>query len=148
LLFLKQEDLDQAFNSVHISFASIEIFIETMEERINKVRLIYGTEDWDRRVEFLADSLTNKFPFMSQEEVLASAAGILGSRLWDIEDARSQLFLHYSDKLSSILFNSLPEFNFHGKVTQTIMIAALLFMYQIRSIEKAKELAYKFNVAL
>ena len=152
LLILKREDLEQAIESVHISFASIEIFIKTMEERINKVKSIYDKDEkeggWDRRVEFLADSLTNRYPSISPEEILASAAGILGFRFWDIEDKRSQLFLHGSDKLSPIFFNSITGFNFHGKVTQTIMLAVLLFTYKIRSTEKAKELAYKFNVAL
>ena len=86
---------------------------------------------WDKRVEFLADSLTNRFPFICQEEILASAAHMLGSRFWDVEDIRSQLFLHYySNRLISVPFKLFPEFNFHGKVTQTIMLAALLFMYK------------------
>ncbi len=135
LLIKKREELEKAIESVHISFVSIEIMIKTMEERINKVKLIYEKDEmgggWDKRVEFLADSLTNRFPFICQEEILASAAHMLGSRFWDVEDVRSQLFLHYySNRLISVPFKLFPEFNFHGKVTQTIMLAALLFMYK------------------
>ena len=41
LLIKKREELEKAIESVHISFVSIEIMIKTMEERINKVKLIY-----------------------------------------------------------------------------------------------------------
>ena len=51
----KQEVIDKAFNSVPISLESFNTLNTSMQERINKVREVYGADDWDKRVAFLAD---------------------------------------------------------------------------------------------
>ena len=51
----KQEEIDKAFNSVPISLESFNMLNTSMQERINKVRAVYGADDWDKRVAFLAD---------------------------------------------------------------------------------------------
>ncbi len=55
LIHEKQADIDIAFNSVQISLDSLEALKASIESRINQVRRIYGEEQWDERVSFLAD---------------------------------------------------------------------------------------------
>ncbi len=160
LLVKKREDLDQAFESVKISLDSIETFIGTIEEKINKVRLIYGGDDWDRRIEFLADNLTNKFKHfnyflkLNKAEALILAFNILVTPYVNMNYAKKYIILNSSSELSSFiqdvpsktfgllnpdiidlnfsLFN--PEFKIHdGKVNQALMAATFLLKYKIGS---------------
>ena len=154
LLIKKREDLDQAFESVHISLDSIETFIGTIEETINKVRLIYGADDWDRRIEFLADSLTKYFNdfFLAEEqaneaEVLTLVFNILEDPFETMRRTREQLILDSSKELSSFIRGvssktkwASPDFVLkrkfkvhHGKVNQALMAATLLLKYKIGS---------------
>ncbi len=115
LVIKKREDLDQAFESVHISLVSIETFIGTIEEKINKVRLIYGAEDWDRRIEFLAGILTtskriNRFfdnleeaKKLNKAETLTLVFNILENPLNKMIHVRRQLILDSCPELSSFI---------------------------------------------
>ena len=118
LLIKKREDIDQAFDSGHISFDSKEIFIRTIEEKINKVRLIYGADDWDRRIEFLAGHLTNKYKFfnplflteeqakeLNYVEALTLAFNILEVPYVDMKRTRELLILNFSKELSSFMLD-------------------------------------------
>ena len=152
LLINKREDLDKAFESVHISLVSIETFIGTIEEKINKVRLIYGAEDWDRRIEFLAGHLTNETEVwtkkLDEAEVLTLVFHILEAPFVDRSRTRERLVLNSSNELSLFILASKTftffnpyaffelKFKFkihHGKVNQALMAATLLLKYKIRS---------------
>ncbi len=124
LLIKKRDDLDQAFDSVHISLDSIETFKRTIEEKINKVRLIYGGDDWDRRIEFLADSLTNKSKYfyscqfesvikiLNEADILILAFNILEAPSVDMSDARYMLMFNSSRELSSFITDVSSASNF------------------------------------
>ncbi len=168
LLIKKREDLDQAFNSVKISVKSQESLIRTIEERINKVRLIYGENDWDRRIEFLAVNLTNKTEEWTKElneaETLALAFNILAFSIKGKNLVGRGLVLNASKEFSSFFW--LPAFFkskfsyseeevvglkikfeilkikfkvYHGKVNQALMAATLLLKYKIESTGRQKE---------
>ena len=122
LLIKKREDLDQAFESVKISLDSIETFIRTIEEKINKVRLIYGADDWDRRIEFLADNLTKKSEYfrhyllteedakkLHEVEVLILAFNILEASQVDISRVKEQLISNSSRMLSTFILDVMSE---------------------------------------
>ena len=161
LLINKREDLDRAFDSVQISLDSIETFKRTIEEKINRVRLIYGGDDWDRRIEFLAGNLTNIFKYSSdllteeqtkklnEAEALTLALNILEFPFEEMINTRKHV-LYFSSGLSS--FYQLPAGTFsifdpypgeiklkmkfkihHGKVNQALMAATLLLKYKIGS---------------
>lgn len=49
----KKEALDEALISMPISTDSEETFRSSMQKRIDKVRSVYGSEDWDKRISFL-----------------------------------------------------------------------------------------------
>ena len=148
LLIKKREDLDQAFDSVYISLDSIETFKRTIEEKINKVRLIYGGDDWDRRIEFLAGDLTNKWnKKLNETEKLALAFNILEFPFVKIDRVMARFILNSSREFNSFFqFSAMNrayaidveilkmEFKVHhGKVNQALMVAALLLKYKIKS---------------
>ncbi|MGH2611689.1 MAG: hypothetical protein ACRDFB_01410 [Rhabdochlamydiaceae bacterium] len=62
----KQDAIDTAFNSVQISTQSLRDLSVSIRDRINRVRAVYGNEEWDTRVSFLADKflLANFRPTM------------------------------------------------------------------------------------
>lgn len=55
---IKQRDhIDAAFNSIPITLESMGKLHSSIQERIDKIRSIYGDQNWDKRVLFLADKL-------------------------------------------------------------------------------------------
>lgn len=50
-----QEQLDEALNSLEISLESEKLLVTSIQNKINRVRSIYGSEDWDQRIEVLKE---------------------------------------------------------------------------------------------
>ncbi len=133
----------------------IEIFIRTIKEKINKVKLIYGAGDWDRRIEFLAGNLTEEqTKKLNEAEVLTIAFNILAFPFSGMNDTRKWLVLNSSRELISFILNAphrtvtifnpfrftydveelKEKFKVHyGKVNQALMVATLLFKYKTGS---------------
>ena len=63
----KREDINRAFNSMKISANSIDDLKTSIRNRINNIRNIYGCEDWDNRVSFLADKYLSAHIFLKDE---------------------------------------------------------------------------------
>ena len=60
LVFERGEAIDRAFYSVQMSLESIDDLKTSIQNRITNVRSVYGEEQWDERVSFLADKLAIK----------------------------------------------------------------------------------------
>ena len=154
LLIKKQKDLDQAFESVQISPESTETFIRSIEEKINNVRLIYGGDDWDRRIKFLVDNLTNTEEFekwtkkLNETEILTLALTLTFNILDFQMHPEVGLVLNVESEFISLfplntIITHLPFSYYeelkktfkvhHGKVNQALMVAALLLKYKIGS---------------
>jgi len=56
-LIEKQEQIDQALNSVAISNRSADDYIQSIKDIVQAVRNAYGPDDWDKRIEQLQKDL-------------------------------------------------------------------------------------------
>ena len=56
----KQEALDRALTSAPISLVSVGDLTASIQNRIKKVRNVYGSDDWDKRVSFLSEQISLK----------------------------------------------------------------------------------------
>ncbi len=156
LLIKQRENFDQAFESMQISLVSQVAFLKSIEERINKIRLIYGGDDWDRRIEFLDDNLTKTEEWikkLNEVQMLTLIFNILEFPSEEMGQVRRRLLSNSSRSLRSFfqlsdlgeslaLFNltfSYPEaeklkikFKVHqGKVNQALLAAILFHKYKI-----------------
>ncbi|MFC2049256.1 hypothetical protein ACFLR2_01105 [Chlamydiota bacterium] len=62
MVIQKQEVIEEAFNSAPISMESIDAAMHSIQQKIEALRTVYGSGDWDKRVEIMASHLTSTLP--------------------------------------------------------------------------------------
>ncbi|MFC2049555.1 hypothetical protein ACFLR2_02645, partial [Chlamydiota bacterium] len=69
MVIQKQGVIEQTFNFEPISTQSIDAAIQSIQQKIAALRTVYGTGEWDQRVEFMASHLTSSLPPASNPQM-------------------------------------------------------------------------------